>query len=333
MIELISIIVPTYNNEKFIVRCIDSILEQTYQNLEIIIVNDGSSDDTDKIIKEKYKNNSKIKYFINDNYGVSFSRNFGLNKANGNYIMFVDGDDKLEKDYVEKCFSFLKKSNLDIVRTGYKTINNESNEVIKYYDAYQETKTTLSLDEYKEKIIYSTIFNSVCCCLFKKSIINDIRFSINIISGEDLLFNIELLKNNPKIGYLNSIYYCYYHNVDSITKKQNSSLSLRKCKDIIKVINKFYLYDFPKELIAKKMYYEIEHYVRRYILESDYSNEDYMNTINSILKSNELKESKRYFSIKLDKRLSSRKKWLLVKLMYKHLKIYILVIRIIKRWR
>ena len=91
-----SIIVPTYNREEYIIKCIDSILDQTYDNFEAIIIDDGSTDNTDNLVKKYH--DKRIKYFKNTNHGIGYSRNFGLNKAKGDYIFFLDSDDYLDEN-------------------------------------------------------------------------------------------------------------------------------------------------------------------------------------------------------------------------------------------
>ena len=109
----ISIIVPIFNAEKYINKCIDSLLNQTKKELEIILVNDGSTDNTENIIKN-YKD-KRIKYYKNKNQGIGKSRNFGITKATGKYIMFIDSDDYIEDNACELLFEKAEKDNLDIV--------------------------------------------------------------------------------------------------------------------------------------------------------------------------------------------------------------------------
>ena len=109
----ISIIVPIYNAEKYLNKCIDSIINQSKKELEIILINDGSTDNSENIIK-KY-DDKRIKYFKNKNQGIGKTRNFGIKKATGKYIMFLDSDDYLDKDACKYLFNKIEKENLDIV--------------------------------------------------------------------------------------------------------------------------------------------------------------------------------------------------------------------------
>ena len=122
MNDKISVILPCYNSEKYIEKCIESILNQTYQNIEIIIIDDGSTDHTLKILEKYKKENDKISIIKKKNTGVSDSRNIGIKEAKGKYIMFVDSDDFLELDAIEKLYLNIKKYKANIVRGRYKRI-------------------------------------------------------------------------------------------------------------------------------------------------------------------------------------------------------------------
>ena len=117
MIE-ISIIVPVYNTEKYITRCINSILEQTFENWELLLIDDGSRDSSGKICDIFQKKDSRIKVIHKKNEGVSIARNLGITLSKGNYITFVDSDDWIDKDYLELMYIAIKKMNVDILVTG-----------------------------------------------------------------------------------------------------------------------------------------------------------------------------------------------------------------------
>ena len=112
----VSVIIPVYNSEKYIARCLDSVIEQTYKNIEIIIINDGSKDKSKEILDEyekKYPN--IIRHIEQENKGVAKTRNYGIKIANGNYITFIDNDDYIDKDYIETFVNVLKENEYDIV--------------------------------------------------------------------------------------------------------------------------------------------------------------------------------------------------------------------------
>ena len=113
----ISIIVPIYNTEKYLKKCLDSLINQSKKELEFMLINDGSKDNSEEIIKE-YKD-ERIKYYKNKNQGIGKTRNFGIEKATGKYIMFLDSDDYLEKDACELLYKKAEKENLDLVVCDY----------------------------------------------------------------------------------------------------------------------------------------------------------------------------------------------------------------------
>ena len=120
----VSIIIPAYNSEKFIKRCLDSVINQIYKNLEIIVIDDASKDNTKQIIKEYAEKDNRIRpFYSSENKGVSFSRNIGLKASTGEYIMFVDSDDELTKDAVRRMIDIAVKYNSDYV---------DSYEIVKY---------------------------------------------------------------------------------------------------------------------------------------------------------------------------------------------------------
>ena len=119
----ISIIIPVYNSEKFVSRCLDHLLNQTYQNFEIICINDGSKDNSLSILKEYSKKDNRIIVLNQENKGIARTRNIGIKKASGDYIMFVDNDDYMESDYLETYAKNAIDGDYDIVIGGYRRID------------------------------------------------------------------------------------------------------------------------------------------------------------------------------------------------------------------
>ena len=117
--QLISVIVPIYNVENYLRQCLDSILEQTFHNLEILLVNDGSTDDSGQICQEYLKKDSRIRYFEKENGGLSDARNYGIERAQGEYLTFIDSDDWVTSTYIEELYIKLQHYNADISITNY----------------------------------------------------------------------------------------------------------------------------------------------------------------------------------------------------------------------
>ena len=205
----ISIIIPVYNVEKYINRCLDSILNQTYKDYEIILMDDGSKDNSLKIIKEYEKKYNFIKVFSQKNSGPASARNNALKKAVGEYIMFIDSDDYIDKDYVENYINNSK--NYDIVIGGFRKVD----------DKKVLFKRKLKDCEFSKYIVTGPV-----CHLYKRSLISDnnIQFLITKMS-EDTYFNIKLYELNPKIKAINYIGYNYYTNLNSISNTSQKGLS------------------------------------------------------------------------------------------------------------
>lgn len=210
--ELISVIVPVYNAEKYLQKCLDSILEQTYQNLEIIIINDGSTDNSGQICQEYEKQDDRIIYIEKENSGVSDTRNAGMNRMTGTYITFVDSDDWLEPNYVKFLYEKLIEHQADIVVGNYTSFN-ESNSVFYFHtsaDYYEKVYDNKSIIPclYDAKELLKSALIVPWGKIYKKEIIANFRFPIDRI-GEDALFNLKALLDSKKVVYVNKSAYIY----------------------------------------------------------------------------------------------------------------------------
>ena len=210
--ELVSIIVPVYNAEKYLQKCLDSILEQTYQNLEIIIVNDGSTDNSRQICHEYEQKDSRIIYIEKENGGVSDTRNTGLDRMTGSYVTFVDSDDWLEPNYVQFLYEKLIEHQADIVVGNY-TRFNEANSVFYFHtsaDYYEKVYDNTSIISclYDSKELLNSALIVAWGKIYKKEIIANFRFPIDRI-GEDALFNLKALLDSKKVVYVNKSAYIY----------------------------------------------------------------------------------------------------------------------------
>ena len=229
--ELVSIIIPVYNTEKYLKRCLDSVVSQTYQNIEIILVDDGSTDSSGAICDDYSNKDSKITVYHNDNRGVSEARNAGIDVAKGKYILFVDSDDSISLDTVDILRD--NTSEFDIVMAGH-NIYSSNYKAVYSWKPTNSSKETYSRDEalmrmfdYRsitnEKYTHGYIGYSVNK-LFKKSIIDEynIRFNNNISYNEDRLFVVSYLLNCRNLCIINSSTYYYYLNSDCATEKSKN---------------------------------------------------------------------------------------------------------------
>lgn len=211
----ISIIVPVYNVEKYVDRCLDSLINQSYKNIEIIIVNDGSTDNSMKVVEKKYKNNDKIRIYDKKNGGLSSARNYGLGKATGDYYLFVDSDDWLELNCIEELVNIIKKGNADIIEFGYKLVSDNSVlSTAKFENCEIEPKENI-LGEF---FFGTQIIDIVCNKIYNKNLFIDLRFVEGKIH-EDYMITPELLFKCNKIVIIDKVFYNYYQRSDSITQK------------------------------------------------------------------------------------------------------------------
>ena len=239
----ISIIIPVYNGEKYIEKCLDSIKNQTFKDYEVLIINDGSKDNTKNLI-EKYLNDKRFKLFNRTNHGIGASRNFGLDESSGEYICFIDSDDYVDKKYLEKLYNKISKENLDIVVCNYIELNEELNIEKKVkIKAFDNT----TIDKNPELLL--SINKSPWNKIYRKSILENIKFPTDL-KYEDTEFLCKALYNS-KIGYVDEClnYYVIHNNSETTTMDKRVFDIL----NIIDNIRKFYenSNDYIKEYIDK----------------------------------------------------------------------------------
>lgn len=211
----VSIIVPIYNVEKYLNRCVDSILTQTYGNLEIILVDDGSPDKSPQICDSYAEQDKRVKVIHKTNAGVSAARNSGIEIATGEYICFADGDDYLMPDYVEYLLKLALDNNVDVALTTEMFSNYYSNQIEK------DDVLLYTGEEATEKILCYKIPIGVYCKIFKRSFLgSDIRFLTDVFIGEGFNFNTMAFQkaNNVAIGR-RRVYYYRRDNATSATTK------------------------------------------------------------------------------------------------------------------
>lgn len=232
MKPLVSVIMPVYNVEKYLKASLDSILNQTYSNIELIAINDGSTDCSGKILYE-YKKKGLIASFRileQHNQGLSVTRNIGISKSQGKYIYFFDSDDLLDSEAISKLVEFSEMNDLDVIRFNAKAFFDD--DFIKknfstpeYISKNLISHTIYSRDEFIQ--LQETIPSSVCIYFYKSSLLkdNDIYFYPNILH-EDELFTPTVLLKSKKIGYIDSHYFKRRYREGSImtskVKKRNN---------------------------------------------------------------------------------------------------------------
>lgn len=209
----ISVIVPVYKVEEFLPQCLDSILAQTLTELEIICVNDGSPDNSLKILEEYAKKDKRIVIINQKNAGLSSARNTGIKAATGEYIGFVDSDDWIEPDFYHNLYQAAKEHNADIVGTGFYSVKNNKKK-LSYF--VTETKTALTPEE-KFKIFKMPKHNFVWNKIYKKDMIckQDLFFPIGM-TYEDIIWSSTLMEQSLKAVMIQGAGYNYRYNANSI---------------------------------------------------------------------------------------------------------------------
>lgn len=216
MEERISVIVPVHNGQEYLAECVESIAGQTYSGLEIIIVNDGSTDGTQAVCEELAGRYHNVKVITLPDLGVSEARNHALEQMTGNYVMFVDADDRLKKDTAEKLYSILTEKECDVAGCGFGIWHTEE-ELRRLMEAEPgEAEQNITITEYDGyRFLSEGILNGNSRCwskLYRRETIGDIRFRKDYTIGEDMLFLVDIQPNVRKAVEISYQGYCYYQN-------------------------------------------------------------------------------------------------------------------------
>lgn len=211
---LISIIVPVYNVEKYIEQCLDSLVNQTYKNTEIIIVDDGATDNSGAIADTYAEKYNYVKVIHTENGGLSSARNIGIENSTGQYITFVDSDDWIDFNLIEHLVNILIDNDCDFVSYG----------LLKEYDTVTEQNYKMvSFINYNQKQIFNHILNDnsiagyACNKLFSREIIGDDRFDETLLSCEDIDFCVRIAAKSLKAVHVDANFYHYRQHTNSMT--------------------------------------------------------------------------------------------------------------------
>lgn len=238
MEKLVSIIIPIYNAEKDLDRCIKSIINQTYKKFELILVNDGSSDKSEEICKKYAKKDKRVKYIYQQNSGVSKARNFGFENSVGEFIYYVDADDFLEINALETFMKYSNKYDADIVRASYKINKRIANETPYLHTIYNRPIENLSKEIIANFINYR--LNPAAWLLFmKREVAEKNLFLQNFGYGEDLLYTLELLLKCKKIVFIENILYNYIVNDNGASMSHNKyERNISNLYNLVEEVNK-----------------------------------------------------------------------------------------------
>ncbi len=255
--ELISIIVPIYNTEKYLHQCLDSILNQTYTNFEVLLVNDGSTDSSRMICQEYVERDSRFRYIEKDNGGVASARNLGLERSGGAYITFIDSDDWVESNHLEALLKGIKENNADIAVSKHKSFNTEDG--LFYFPAYSNQNQNDLCIKKKQICPFLELFpklNSlthdfacIASKLFKKSLTQNLFLDEKLQQSEDLDYFFKLYLRAESVVYIDEVTYIYVQHGQNATHHPSETSAL--CD--IKV--HWNMLDFINELSIPNYYY------------------------------------------------------------------------------
>lgn len=260
----VSIIVPIYNVEKYLDRCMQSLINQTLEDIEIIMVNDGSPDKCPEMCDNYAKKDSRIKVIHKQNAGLGYARNSGLKIALGEYIAFVDSDDYIDLNMYETLYQYASLKNLDVIYCGFR----KEFEPNKYLNISECNSYTEYIGDTIKKIIPDFIASpphmrqeyihdmSVWHSIYRKDIIvqNDIKFiSERDYVSEDIPFQIDFLKHCNRISFIPDIMYFYCYNQGSLTKSFNIG-KFDKVKALYKLLSQKVMGCQNGELRVKRLF-------------------------------------------------------------------------------
>lgn len=234
--DLISVIIPVYNSETTIERCIRSLKTQTYDNYEVIFINDGSTDNSKQILEAICKQEDNYSLITINNSGAGMARNHGIDQAKGSYICFVDVDDIVSPNYLTKLHEALIKTGADIACADY--IRNRKGD----FETLTTKNNSLSTEEAVNDLLKMDIKNGLPAKLYKKSVIGDIRMPEYAVA-EDLFFNYQIFKRAKKVTINHSVIYSYIAtngSLSSATFSKKRMGSLEAVKRIHETEDNFY---------------------------------------------------------------------------------------------
>lgn len=282
----ISIIIPVYNAEEFLPKCLESILEQSYQNYETIIINDGSTDNSLSIAEKYTKLDSRFHLFSKTNGGVSTARNYGITMSTGNFLCFVDADDTISSNFLE-ILSKNGSVNFDCTAGGIRYTDKKQTII----NIEKQTYTSITLGHLLSQYLQSMYFLSACGKLYKSSIIkeNNIRFNEFLKLGEDTLFLHTYLSYCKTFHSTGEIIYIYQTESFSFVKYQ---LKPTEALYAINKLTNIYCSLCQKFKFQNNIYFQfiVRHYMLSY-QQYTYKNVIYYNDIKALYKNKNVKET------------------------------------------
>ena len=278
--ELISIIVPIYNADCYLRQCLDCIINQSYKNFEVLLINDGSVDESAIICKEYVETDSRIHYFEKENGGVSSARNLGLKNVKGNYITFVDSDDWVEENYLEVLYNALKENEVDVAISSHNYFNMDDN--LYYLPSYSEEQIhTLNIGKISRNEFLELFpklsslnhdFNCAVSKLFKADLVKNLLFDEYVNYGEDLDFFFNLYLKVSSIYYVNQPTYIYRQHQRSASNNCLESHAISEIRIYEKILKKIMEIGIPNHNYIEKfktiLYFRLSQFPDSQVLKS-----------------------------------------------------------------
>lgn len=264
----VSVIVPVYNTSKFLRKCLDSLVNQTFKDFEVIIVNDGSTDNSQDIINEYISKYPFMKALKKENGGISSARNVALSYATGEYISFVDSDDFVEIFFLEKMYEKITSTNSDVTICNYYSYNEKERRTVNCHMNFSP----------EDKVEYLLSPPMVWCKLFKKSLFDNIKFNEGIFY-EDLDICVRLLPYINKVSFVDEPLYNYYVNISGSLMTQTTFNN--------RLLDIFTVLENSKKLLEADYFREIEYiYITHLLRTATLRFLDYPNTLEYLTKIN-----------------------------------------------
>lgn len=262
----VSVVVPVYNVEEYLDKSVFSIINQTYKELEILLIDDGSKDNSGILCDEWAEKDNRIRVIHKENGGLSSARNTGIDYATGDYIMFEDSDDWLEETIIEKCVARIEKDKSDLVLFGYRKIDENGHNLGEFTFGNGTYSRTELIQQLYSRIVEMS-FGYAWNKLYKFEVLKKsrIRNDSTIIDREDLVFNMQLLNHWEKISYLNCVGYNYLQRETSLLHNSN----LARLNNIKPFCERMYYIDIDNEGIKWKVYsMNVLHYLSDCIIKN-----------------------------------------------------------------
>ncbi len=304
--DLISIIVLAYNTEKYIEQCLKSIKNQTYANLEIIVILDGCTDHTKNIVRRLAKGDERIRMLVHENMGTCFCRIEGYLESQGKYIMYVDSDDYIELNMVELMHHKLKEYKVDLVHCQYKDLKGQE---IKIPKNILNRNVKMNVEELEPQffdLLYNTNnCNSICRELIRKKVMKGIeKIDKTLLYNEDLACNLHIYKQMKSILFIPDELYVCRKNINGISRSTRIEILHKKINDTCQVhydlynaVNDFGIQDKKryKQMACIKLLMQLTFLFYQIEKKKKYNKDEYISYITTVCSQDSVKEMFRYF--------------------------------------